>query len=184
MKTLFAVLTFIVFLSSGWTIDKNATDLEWNDKTLSWDDFAGDVNPYSTADAATSVRIVATPYFHHSKIHYRVNTYFIREHSWYRNRSEQLLSHEQLHFDLAELYARKVRKKISEYQRQGVRDVHAYNAAIQRILDESNRIDVNYDERTLHGCLSEKQALWKKNIWVQLKALEPFSKENSELRRL
>lgn len=46
-----------------------------------------------------------------------VYAYFSPRQSWYHKdmADDHLLSHEQLHFDITELYARKLRKKIATY---------------------------------------------------------------------
>lgn len=175
------LLVIIGIAFSGWTTDRVSTAdyIIWDEsRPLSWEDFRGVVNDASHADAATAIHISAKPYLQKKKIYYVVDACFVPDKSWSREESETLLRHEQLHFDLAELYARKVRKKISEYRQMGVRDVAEYNHAISKILQESNRVDIQYDFDTLHGTLPARQSQWEKNIALELKILKPFAREN------
>jgi len=109
-------------------------------------------------------------------VRYDVEAYFNRKKSWSRAKSPALLQHEQLHFDIAELYARKIREKISHMRSQGIRDIKQYNSAIKGLLHESNLTDQRYDLETLHGALSKKQAAWERMIREQLIGLKDYKK--------
>ena len=156
------------------------TDLElllWNEfYKLQWEDFQGEPDPGSLGDAGTAVQIKATPFLVRKEIKYDVEAFFNRKKSWARDESPSLLAHEQLHFDIAELYARKIRKKIKELQARGVDNIKIYNAAIQDLLLESNEVDAQYDLETLHGALSKKQAAWTRDVKEQLADLKGYRK--------
>lgn len=157
-----------------------ATDLDlllWNEYyKLQWDDFQGEPDHGSLGDAGAAVQIKAKPYLIKKEIRYDVEAYFNRRKSWARDTSPSLLAHEQLHFDIAELYARKIRKKVRELQKHRVNDIKTYNKAIQALLLESNEIDEQYDLETLHGALSRKQADWSARIKKELASLRSFKK--------
>jgi hypothetical protein len=154
-------------------------DLQWNEyRPLKWEDFQGEININSLADAATAVTIRADGFKKKGKIYYQVNSVFHKRRSWYRKKSVQLLRHEQLHFDIAELYARRIRKTISELQRKDVSDVRQYKNAIEKLLEESNRIDQAYDNKTIHGIDLNRQRLWEKNIHDQLDSYSSYSAPN------
>jgi predicted secreted Zn-dependent protease len=87
------------------------------------------------------------------------------------------LTHERLHFDIAELYARLIRKKISELRNENINDIKVYNAAIEAILEESNDADTRYDLETLHGAIQKKQLLWEQKIKSQLLSVDNFRKQ-------
>jgi predicted secreted Zn-dependent protease len=152
--------------------------LEWNEfYTLSWEDFKGKPTEESIGDAGTAVRIKAKPYYVDNKLKYNVNAYFNRDKSWATDRSPELLKHEQLHFDIAELYARKIRKRISDLSSEGVKDIDTYNAEIRALLDESNERDRQYDAETLHGAISKKQVHWEQMVKEELQALNKYKKK-------
>jgi hypothetical protein len=180
MKKQIAVLTLL--LSSALCYGQDAVLstnqlIEWNEfYHLEWRDFAGKPTENSAGDAASSVQIKAKPFVVKKKIEYDIAAYFNREKSWARDSSPELLAHERLHFDLAELYARKIRQKVKELSEEGVSDVKVYNLEIQKILEESNAADMQYDMETLHGALDKKQALWASNIKEELSALSRYKK--------
>lgn len=151
--------------------------LLWNEfYKLQWDDFQGEPDNKSRGDAGTAVQIKAKPYLIKRKIGYDVEALFNRNKSWARDTSPSLLAHEQLHFDIAELYARKIRKKVRELQKRGITDIKVFNEAIQRLLQESNDADERYDLETLHGALSRKQAAWSVRVKQELADLNAFKK--------
>jgi predicted secreted Zn-dependent protease len=151
--------------------------LEWNEYyTLTWEDFQGQATEGSMGDAGTAVQIKATPYYVKDKVRYNVFAYFDRSKSWSRDQSTLLLAHEQLHFEIAELYARKIRQKIADLEKKGVNDVKTYNAAINAILNESNEVDQRYDVETLHGAMQKKQAQWQKTVKQELQSLKFYKK--------
>jgi predicted secreted Zn-dependent protease len=158
-------------------VDPAIDQLSWNEfYKLQWEDFQGKPAEYSLGDAATSVKIKAKPFLVKNRIKYDVVAVFSRKKSWARDRSASLLAHEQLHFDIAELYARKIRKKISELSDRGVNDIKVYNAAIQELLEESNAADQQYDLETLHGGMSKRQASWSKKVKDELAELKRYRK--------
>ena len=159
------------------SVDPALGELSWNEfYKLQWDDFQGNADPNSLGDAATAVQIKAKPFLVKKEVKYDVVAIFNRKKSWIRDPSPSLLAHEQLHFDIAELYARKIRKKIKELNDQGKNNIKTYNAAIQQLLLESNEMDQQYDVETLHGALSKKQAAWSKKVKDELASLKKFKK--------
>ena len=158
--------------------------LSWNEfYKLQWDDFQGEPDENSLGDAGAAVKISAKPFLVKNRIKYDVVATFNRKKSWARDKSVSLLAHEQLHFDIAELYARKIRKKISELRDQGVNDIKTYNSAIQELLLESNEADERYDLETLHGALSRKQATWAAKVKNELAALQRYKKARRVIGR-
>jgi len=158
--------------------------LEWNQfYRLQWYDFLGEPGEDARGDAGAAVQIKAKPFLVRKEIRYDVIALFNRNKSWARGQSPSLLAHEQLHFDIAELYARKIRKKILELKSEGVNDVKTYNAAIQELLQESNDADLQYDIETLHGALSKKQAAWSEKVKDGLTRMERYKKTRRVIRR-
>lgn len=173
-----ATVAVIFFLTSLMAMAQTSKEfIEWNEfYKLSWEDFQGKPGEESAGDAGTAVKIKATPYRINKKIRYDVHAYFSRAKSWSNETSDALLSHEQLHFDIAEVYARKIRKKISELEKGDEGDIKVYNAAISALLQESNEQDQRYDVETLHGAMTKKQQKWEKNIADELASLERYKK--------
>lgn len=171
------ILLLPTIASSQDNVDAALAELSWNEfYRLQWDDFQGEPDKNSLGDAATAVQIKAKPFLVKKKIQYDVVALFNRKKSWYRDQSASLLAHEQLHFDIAELYARKIRRKIDEMNKQGINDIKTYNAAIQELLAESNEVDRQYDVETLHGAMTRKQAAWSSKVKAELASLKKYRK--------
>lgn len=158
-------------------VDAALDELSWNEfYKLQWEDFQGEPDKNRLGDAGTAVQIKAKPFIVKKRIHYDVAAIFNRRKSWYRDQSAALLAHEQLHFDIAELYARKIRQKVEQLNKQGVNDIKKYNAAIHELLLESNSFDEQYDAETLHGGMMRKQAAWSEKVKSELASLKKYRK--------
>ncbi len=176
MKQLLAIPLLVIL--SSWVTPSADDAMLWDEsRKLQWTDFKGAIDINSHADAATAVNISARPFRKGKKLFYNVEAIFIPSQSWYKSQSDQLLRHEQLHFDLAELYARRVRKKISEYRQMGVTNVRDINEAISDVLRESNEADIRYDMESLHGSLPDVQERWEKQVQTELQLYTSFSRE-------
>jgi hypothetical protein len=174
-----SVLVLIVGIYSAAVAQTIKSDniLEWNEfYELQWSDFQGPRGESAIGDAGTAVKIKAVPFYVGKKIDYDVLAYFDRQKSWSTDRSNELLAHEQLHFDIAELYARKIRKKIRQLQSSGVNELEVFNRHIRELLEESNDEDIRYDAETLHGSIVKKQALWAKQVKEALDDLSDYKK--------
>jgi hypothetical protein len=85
-------------------------------------------------------------------------------------RDMQLLEHEQLHFDIAELAVRKIRKRFGEMKDScaepgGTETLQHEITEIDRDLQEDQR---HYDRETNHGTNAVAQDRWKRTIRQQL----------------
>lgn len=180
MKGILTMLLVVCMLSAYGQKNK----IEWNEfYKLTWYDFQGKAAEGSRGDAGAVVQIKAKPYYVGKEIHYDVYAYFNRRKSWKKDISDQLLAHEQLHFDIAELYARKIRRQIEILKRQGANDSKSINKEIKKLLNESNSYDELYDLETLHGSLQKKQASWSRKISEELEELEDYKKERKIISR-
>jgi hypothetical protein len=155
-------------------VSNDENKLIWTDERLTWSDFRAVPDNAAFGAARTAVTISAKPFKRNRKLQYKVGAYFLRNHSWCKTKSINLLNHEQGHFDLAELYARKARQKILQLQQSNVTDYRIYNKAIQVILDESNAVDRQYDRETLNGSILKKQIEWDLGIQRGLQTLNGF----------
>jgi hypothetical protein len=89
----------------------------------------------------------------------------------------QLLDHEQLHFDLAELAARKIRKRFEDFKDSCLdpgesEPIQGMVAEVDRELQEEQH---NYDRETNHGVNVRMQDQWRRKILAQLKESEQLA---------
>jgi hypothetical protein len=83
----------------------------------------------------------------------------------------QLLEHEQLHFDLAEVAARRIRKRFEEF-RDGCHEeggAEAIQAMVAEIDRELQQEQARYDRETRHGVNLRAQEQWKRRVQALLK---------------
>ena len=94
-----------------------------------------------------------------------ISTHFYPEESWYQPAlvNGVILSHEQLHFDISELFARKMRKIVAETNFTS--NVKAEIKKIYRdILKELSAFQKKYDFETNFSRNIEKQLEWNRKI--------------------
>ena len=91
---------------------------------------------------------------------------------------QAVLEHEQIHFDIAEVYARKMREKFQA--------IHAANYTLGDIYHQVDDLlkavddyQDQYDQETFYGRSSRIQERWRNQIDDELKQLEEFSFENT-----
>jgi hypothetical protein len=100
--------------------------------------------------------------------------------SWFRNpktASEALLRHEQLHFDITEVYARVMRQKLVAFQAKVNCEKlqPAFNNLTKGVYTEWNREQNRYDQETNHGLNAARQAFWEQQTQAKLEALKAFA---------
>ncbi|MBO0324022.1 DUF922 domain-containing protein [Muricauda sp. CAU 1633] len=160
-------LLFLGFLGFGQEIEEGVL---WNPNIrLTWADFKGKVPPAAqpAATTASGISYTYSANLLHHEVHldYEVNAYFYPNESWYRPTlcDENTLSHEQLHFDISELFARKMRDRLDRTSFSD--DVKAEIRKIyQEILQELQDYQDQYDWETNFSRNREKQVEWNQKI--------------------
>jgi predicted metallopeptidase len=109
-------------------------------------------------------------------IKFIVETIFIRSKSFLRENSPNVLIHEQLHFDITELFSRKLRQRLAGKNFKAVKNI---SEEIQKMhskaMEESGWKEKNYDDDTEHGVNSVNQKEWNEKVAAEIKGLEQFS---------
>jgi len=142
----------------------------WNSgQRLSWANFKAEP-PKNTEIAATtasglSYQFSTTEENGKYELDYIVSTFFYPNRSWYQANicDEVILSHEQLHFDISELYARKMRKIMDNttFTKNVKAEVKAIYRQINKELAEFQQV---YDRETNYSRNIEQQLSWNKKI--------------------
>jgi len=161
---------------------KKDTILYWNkNRKLEYSDFQGKV-PDSTGFkvAVAPAEIIVKGFFEDGMLNFKVEVYFLKNIAWMIDSSENTMIHEQLHFDIAELYGRKIRKGILELRKTHQASSEKCSKLIQELLDARNMKDVQYDQETAHGVYINKQKEWNKKIKQELEELKEFAIDYDE----
>lgn len=106
---------------------------------------------------------------------YRVRAYFDpkKSWSWSNYRYPYVIKHEQLHFDIAELYAREIRKYFQTHPIKVQNAVEEYQKFYNKYIETQEL----YDSETQHGTLDKEQERWQESISEQLKNLQAYSED-------
>lgn len=176
------ILVFLGFLFIGNLNDRET--ITWNDsQKLTWADFKANPNPNSDAVALTASGItfgysVKTSGKRIVDFSASVEAHFYPNKSWYiKDRADTyILGHEQLHFDITELYVRKFRQQLDLLVvNQNVKiQMNQIHEAINNALDKTQK---TYDEQTNHSINVEAQKYWQTYIAEELQKLEKFKSE-------
>lgn len=168
-------LIFMLFFVSSQFMVAQDEELPWSaDKKLTWNDFksAPDYShPYAAITfSGMSYGFSADVVNGEVSVNYKVNCFFVANKSWVKRRykgDKELLKHEQLHFDITELYTRKFRGELSEMTFTD--NVKAEIKAIyKRITKEKVSFQEKYDLETDHSKNEAAQKMWQLKIESEL----------------
>ena len=100
--------------------------------------------------------------------------------SWLRNpqkASETLLRHEQLHFNITEVYTRIMRQRLQLFAAKANCEKlqPAFNNVTKLVYADWDREQNRYDQETNHGLNAVRQAAWEKQTAAKLEMLKPFA---------
>jgi hypothetical protein len=142
---------------------------------LTWADFAGKADLGSPYNAATISGILYKIYPRSDGYSDSIIAVFYTSESWVKDRTESALIHEQGHFDITEIFARKLRKRLQEFvPRRGDLN-HQLNLLYDEMERERDAMENLYDQETGHSADPVRQARWNVRIRNELRALEEFA---------
>ena len=151
-----SIIILIPLLQSNFNTPVNVK--RWS--KLSWDDFQGLARPLSRYDAA----IYSNVYLDYDSAKGGYYAYAGQHNvwSWVReSKSDYLLNHEQYHFNITELHARKLNEYIAENP-DGTE--YEYNLRLGSIDIDLREMQAKYDLETSHSQIIDKQRRWEYEI--------------------
>lgn len=174
----FVIILIIAFSSFSITLGLNgdvfakvSDDVLWTaERPLQWADFQGAPdyeNDFVKALTASSIRYSYG--CENGYINYHIESVFKKSQSWVKEeaRTTYHLSHEQLHFDITELYARKLRDVLDKEQFPCHR-MYAFEQTIRQYLKEWRDEQTTYDKETFFSVKRDKQADWEFEVRLLL----------------
>ncbi len=144
----------------------------WNEnQKITWEDFRG--KPVRSASFVASTNTGIS--FQYSikngdmSVEYSVQSFFYPEGSWYipERVNPYILKHEQAHFDVSELHARMLRKKL-EGRTFSKKIKSEIEGIYQQIEQKRRAMQTKFDAETDHSRNEEKEIFWQKYITNQL----------------
>ena len=176
MKSLLLIFTFISlnpFLNGQ---QKEPEFIPWNEKRqLIWDDFLAPAQKIGNTAALTVTHLGFSYHFINGKLSYIIECKFEKDRSWGLVKNDWILGHEQGHFDIAEIYARKLFKELNEYTFNEKTFEKDLTEIYQKVVKDKDSFQQLYDRETEHSKNKEKQEEWLKKISETLKELSDWS---------
>lgn len=146
---------------------------------LKWEDFQGVPDSLRTnaEQSATKTKIEVVTKITSTSFHYKVSCFFEKDKSWTVNdTSKTLLAHEQLHFDITEIYARSLRQKLMEMKSVPARDLEKeVRQLYNEILLACVQFQKKYDSETNHSKNIQNQKIWNDRIIEILDKTDDYS---------
>jgi hypothetical protein len=177
-KKLFHFLFLLLVASPiiGIAQDKNEELIDWSaSRRLDWNDYKGPPKSNSDAAAATTSYLGIEYNFSNDKVTYKIACRFSKNKSWVLHKTDHILGHEQGHFDITEIFARKLNKETGEYKF----NKRTYQKDLQKIyndiVDEKEKLQNQYDHETDYSRNAEKQAAWLVTIAALLKSYNAYA---------
>ena len=180
LKNIFFFIGFISLMSFSFV--KDDFILWQENKKLKIQDFKADnkdtvkVNRQQFLGAISAIRIEYSSFQRNknSVPDFSIKTYFDPNESWMLLKNDYVLQHEQIHFDLTELYARKMRKSVESLRQKHVTNISIYRKKIQHwnAMKEkaSNQFDADNQDyyikigQKILFQKNPKQEAWKKKV--------------------
>lgn len=146
-----------------------------NDKRLAWDDFLCDPKTGTDAVASTSTSLGIAYQLNGGELKYHITCYFNKEKSWGLMKTDYILAHEQGHFDITEIFARRLHETLQNYQfnkRTFKKDI---SQIYQSIVSQKEEYQKTYDAETDHSRNRKVQYDWLERIDGLLAETQPYS---------
>lgn len=143
---------------------------------LAWDDFGGSPNFENEMMAVTLTTLNVSWVCQEGNFLFGVAAKFDRERSWHKESvSEDLLAHERLHFDITELFARKMRRHFALQRDACALTDEAVRADVQMLRGAWGAMERQYDAETDHSRNKWAQAKWASEVSKGLQDLEAYA---------
>lgn len=152
-------------------------------RKLVWEDFQGEPSKVIPYHANTSSGMTYSwglkGAYKKFELTYNVQSFFITDQSWVKPsyENDHLLKHEQLHFDISELFARKLREKLSKVDNSKLSKNSGLelNKLYENLSAERSLMQDQYDKETNHSENKEAELKWQAKIVEELNKLAAFS---------
>ncbi len=137
--------------------------------------------------AASAITINPVIYaVNESTYYYNISALFNKYESWMIVKSKDILEHEQIHFDIFELYARKMRKLLVESLKKNYMEgmtgdlTNEISPAFEQLYQELNDMQLQFDRETMaltssNAPLFKTNTKWKKLLVSQIGLLNEYS---------
>jgi hypothetical protein len=146
-----------------------------NQRKLNWEDFLSAPQKQGDAVASTSTSLGISYQVKNGVLTYTITCNFSKKKSWGLLKTEYILAHEQAHFDITELHARKLYEALYHYEFNAETVKKDIAAIYEKIVAEKETMQEAYDSETDHSRKRRAQYDWLERIDQMLAETEPFA---------
>ena len=165
----------------SFSTQNDGNNIPWSaSRKLTWPDFKSRPDNNSTNAALTSSKIIFNYGYGSEKgFTFTISCMFDKNSSWGRIKTDYILSHEQGHFDIAEIYARKINKALKNYSFNVNTSPKEIPVLYQQLMKEEGALQNQYDSETNFSRDKPQQAAWLEKIQHELDKLGEYAGYNS-----
>jgi hypothetical protein len=145
------------------------------DYRLTWEDFLCEPKRNTDAVASTSTALGIAYQIKNNKLSYQITCKFSKQKSWGLVKTPYILAHEQGHFDITEIFARKLYQALQGYQLNRATFTRDINTIYETIVAAKEAFQAAYDGETDHSRNKRKQAEWLERIDMLLEDTRPYA---------
>ena len=180
------MIRMLLIICCFYSVQQDEPVLPWSDSyKVSWKDFKGTPKLNESAVAITASGIAFEFSIRETEDEQvvsftsNVEALFYPEKSWFKpnHADDHILGHEQLHFDITELFASKLRQRISKLNKSNhlSKDL---KAAHESVLKELAGFQDTYDNETGFSRKKSSQAEWEVSVQSKLIELAKYKSVN------
>ncbi len=150
--------------------------IKWSsERKLQWRDYLAEPDTRSGAAASTSTQIGFEYHVRDNNLTYTITCKFSKTKSWGRYKNDYILSHEQGHFDIAEIFTRKLVKALKEYSYNSSTYRNDLKTIYSEAMKDKEQFQRQYDNETDYSRNKPKQEEWLKKIEKMLNEFKDYA---------
>ncbi len=176
MKNIIFILFLVSFTAFSQKVVENDSLLLWQSgRPLKWEDFKGpQLNHYGNVLAEThgEIKTVSCIWSNENIPIFEVAVFLDKNNSWTITDDLESLEHEQVHFNIFELFARKIRMKFSDLNKRKIKSVSVYRDTFDEYLEMNRKLQEEYEVDVLVN--QDKQLEWKSKVAKELEELKEY----------
>jgi hypothetical protein len=145
------------------------------DRPLTWEDFQSSPKKNTDAVASASTSLGIAYQIRNGELTYQITCNFSKIKSWGIVKTDYILAHEQGHFDITEIFARKLYQELKAYRLNVKTYKQDINNIYRKIVAEKEAFQEAYDGQTDHSRQKRAQYEWLDRIDQILEETDPFA---------
>jgi predicted secreted Zn-dependent protease len=161
-----------VVIAASLPVNERAEDDEYIpwlvERKLAWEDFYAEPRKNSEAVASTSTSLGISYQLEDGNLVYHISCNFAKQKSWGLLKTDYILSHEQGHFDITEIAARRLYGALSQYNFNSETYKQDINEVYNIIVKDKEQMQAEYDRITDHSRNRRLQYEWMEKIKLML----------------